>query len=84
MRLFSMLGRAPASIETLPSAPFWAPVREPSAAKSDWKQISGPLFRKYITMFVGVLGVLLVSNVAFEPLSLPLCRYLDLDELAGR
>jgi signal transduction histidine kinase len=31
-----------------------------------WKQISGPLFRKYIALFLSVVCVLLISNGLFE------------------
>src|ERR1700733_9722381 len=64
--LRSMHPRAPASADSPPRAPVAEPVREPLADKLGWKRISGRLFRKYITLFVAVVGVLLVSNEIFE------------------
>ena len=65
-RLRSMLGRVPAVAGPLPLGPVSVPPREPVVAKLGWRQISGPLFRKYILLFVAVVGVLLVSNEVFE------------------
>ncbi len=64
--LRSMHPRAPASADSPTRAPVAEPVREPLADKLGWKRISGRLFRKYITLFVAVVGVLLVSNEIFE------------------
>src|SRR3954468_770634 len=33
---------------------------------SGWQQISGPLFRKYVALFLAVVCVLLLSNGLFE------------------
>src|SRR6202161_16452 len=34
--------------------------------KSGWQQISGPLFRKYVALFLAVVCVALLSNGIFE------------------
>src|SRR6202171_2462949 len=34
--------------------------------KSGWREISGPLFRKYVALFLGVVCVALLSNGVFE------------------
>ena len=31
-----------------------------------WRDISGPLFRKYVALFLAVVCVALVTNVAFQ------------------
>jgi two-component system NtrC family sensor kinase len=36
------------------------------AEKSGWRGISGPLFRKYVALFLAVVCVALISNGAFE------------------
>src|SRR3974390_487323 len=36
------------------------------AALSGWQQISGPLFRKYVSLFLLVVSLALLSNGAFE------------------
>ena len=36
------------------------------AGKSGWRQISGPLFRKYVALFIAVVCVALVTNGVFE------------------
>ena len=36
------------------------------AQKSGWRQISGPLFRKYVALFLAVVCVALLSNGLFE------------------
>src|ERR1700726_1409874 len=45
-------------------------VAEPSvekiSTKIGWKQFSGPLFRKYIVLFLSVVCFLLISNGLFE------------------
>jgi signal transduction histidine kinase/DNA-binding response OmpR family regulator len=38
----------------------------PAAGKSGWHRISGPLFRKYVALFLAVVCVALISNGAFE------------------
>jgi signal transduction histidine kinase len=35
-------------------------------AESGWRQISGPLFRKYVALFLGVVCVALLTNGLFE------------------
>src|SRR5213076_2535586 len=37
-----------------------------SADKSGWRQITGPLFRKYVALFLAVVCVALLSNGLFE------------------
>ncbi len=37
-----------------------------AAGKVGWRQISGPLFRKYVALFVAVVCVALITNGAFE------------------
>ncbi len=39
---------------------------EKISTKISWKQFSGPLFRKYIALFLSVVCVLLISNGLFE------------------
>src|ERR1700722_20534489 len=36
------------------------------AEKSGWREISGPLFRKYVALFLAVVCVALLSNGIFE------------------
>jgi hypothetical protein len=36
------------------------------AEKSGWREISGPLFRKYVALFLAVVCVALLSNGVFE------------------
>jgi hypothetical protein len=36
------------------------------AEKTGWRQISGPLFRKYVGLFLAVVCVALLSNGLFE------------------
>src|ERR1700692_1912466 len=38
----------------------------PIAEKAGWRQISGPLFRKYVGLFLAVVCVALLSNGLFE------------------
>src|SRR3977135_597734 len=38
----------------------------PIAKKTGWRQISGPLFRRYVGLFLGVVCVALLSNGLFE------------------
>jgi signal transduction histidine kinase len=38
----------------------------PIAEKSGWSQISGPLYRKYVALFLAVVSILLLTNSAFE------------------
>src|SRR3981189_3069694 len=38
----------------------------PSTGKPGWRQISGPLFRKYVGLFLAVVCVALLSNGLFE------------------
>jgi signal transduction histidine kinase len=67
-RLRTMLGRTRETAGRL--APKGAPPPPKSSAAAafrlGWKQISGPLFRKYIILFMVVVGVLLVSNEMVE------------------
>ena len=37
-----------------------------AAGKSGWRQISGPLFRKYVALFIAVVCIALVTNGVFE------------------
>jgi class 3 adenylate cyclase/HAMP domain-containing protein len=37
-----------------------------TAEPSGWRQISGPLFRKYVTLFLAVVCVALITNGTFE------------------
>jgi len=34
--------------------------------KTSWREISGPLFRKYVALFLAVVCVALLSNGVFE------------------
>ena len=36
------------------------------AEKSGWQQISGPLYRKYVALFLAVVSIALLTNGAFE------------------
>ena len=38
----------------------------PIVEKAGWRQISGPLFRKYVGLFLAVVCVALLSNGLFE------------------
>ena len=38
----------------------------PSTEKRGWRQFSGPLFRKYVGLFLAVVCVALLSNGLFE------------------
>ena len=38
----------------------------PSTGKRGWRQFSGPLFRKYVGLFLAVVCVALLSNGLFE------------------
>ena len=38
----------------------------PIVEKSGWREISGPLFRKYVALFLAVVCVALLSNGVFE------------------
>src|SRR5439155_18710403 len=49
-----------------PSADQMQSVLDVVVEKSGWRQISGPLFRKYVALFLAVVCVALISNGAFE------------------
>jgi signal transduction histidine kinase len=49
-----------------PSADQMQSVLDVVAEKSGWRQISGPLFRKYVALFLAVVCVALLSNGLFE------------------
>src|SRR5437773_8229463 len=49
-----------------PSADKMQSVLDVVAEKSGWRQISGPLFRKYVALFLAVVCVALLSNGLFE------------------
>src|SRR5271167_1809508 len=36
------------------------------AEAASWRQINGPLFRKYVALFLVVVAVVLLTNVLFE------------------
>src|SRR5262245_20779140 len=36
------------------------------AQATPWRQINGPLFRKYVALFLAVVAVVLLTNVLFE------------------
>src|SRR5258705_6536510 len=36
------------------------------AQATGWRQINGPLFRKYVALFLAVVSVVLLSNILFE------------------
>ena len=42
------------------------PILARGAGKVGWRQISGPLFRKYVLLFIAVVCVALISNGIFE------------------
>ena len=42
------------------------PILARGAGKVGWRQISGPLFRKYVLLFIAVVCVALISNGVFE------------------
>src|SRR5438874_5669545 len=50
----------------LPSAEQMQSVLSQVVEKSGWRQISGPLFRKYVALFLAVVCVALLSNGLFE------------------
>jgi len=58
MAVKATISSSPASLKPKSSAA--------AAFRLGWKQISGPLFRKYIILFMVVVGVLLVSNEMVE------------------
>ena len=37
-----------------------------AAGKTGWRQISGPLFRKYVALFIAVVCIALITNGVFE------------------
>src|SRR5439155_16424135 len=49
-----------------PSAEQMQSVLDEVVEKSGWRQISGPLFRKYVALFLAVVCVALLSNGLFE------------------
>jgi hypothetical protein len=49
-----------------PSADQMQSVLTQAAEKGGWRQISGPLFRKYVALFLAVVCVALLSNGLFE------------------
>src|SRR5438132_4448163 len=49
-----------------PSADQMQSVLDVVVEKSGWRQISGPLFRKYVALFLAVVCVALLSNGLFE------------------
>src|SRR5438105_2373368 len=49
-----------------PSADKMQSVLDVVVEKSGWRQISGPLFRKYVALFLAVVCVALLSNGLFE------------------
>jgi hypothetical protein len=49
-----------------PSADQMQSVLTQVVEKSGWRQISGPLFRKYVALFLAVVCVALLSNGLFE------------------
>src|SRR5256714_168190 len=49
-----------------PSADKMQSLLDVVAEKSGWRQISGPLFRKYVALFLAVVCVALLSNGLFE------------------
>jgi signal transduction histidine kinase len=49
-----------------PSADRMQSVLDVVAEKSGWRQISGPLFRKYVALFLAVVCVALLTNGLFE------------------
>ncbi|MCC6776888.1 MAG: response regulator [Hyphomicrobiales bacterium] len=60
----SLAGDAPPSAGDRPGAP--AEVIDAFSKKVGWRQISGPLFRKYVALFLAVVCVALLSNGVFE------------------
>ena len=61
-------------LASLPKIVGWqkrgdTPAQEGAAQRADrlgWRQLGGPLFRKYVALFVAVVCVALISNGAFE------------------
>src|SRR5438128_9184372 len=49
-----------------PSAEQMESVLSQVMEKSGWREISGPLFRKYVALFLAVVCVALLSNGALE------------------
>src|SRR5436309_15303885 len=49
-----------------PSADQMQSVLDVVVEKSGWRQISGPLFRKYVALFLAVVCVALLTNGIFE------------------
>src|SRR5207302_840433 len=49
-----------------PAAEQMQGVLDAVVEKSGWRQISGPLFRKYVALFLAVVCVALLSNGLFE------------------
>jgi signal transduction histidine kinase len=67
-RIRTMLARVPGLPAPLASVGPQAPthVTEAFSIRLGWRQISGPLFRKYIALFVSVVCVALIGNGLFE------------------
>src|SRR5262249_33814595 len=45
------------------------PLQDPAAKRADWlrwREFGGPLFRKYVALFVAVVCVALITNGVFE------------------
>src|SRR5215475_7100438 len=51
---------------TAPPAGAMRNVLSQVADKSGWRQITGPLFRKYVALFLAVVCIALLSNGLFE------------------
>jgi hypothetical protein len=61
-----MLQRLPGPDQSLPLATTLVAEPKIISTKIGWKQISGPLFRKYVGLFLTVVCFLLISNGLFE------------------
>src|SRR5262245_7839264 len=49
-----------------PAAEQMQSVLDQGVERAGWRQISGPLFRKYVALFLAVVCVALLSNGLFE------------------